>query len=54
MKKTRKIGRDAEKGLFIPVSVAQRRKKTAVVETIRIGKKRNKAERINALPYSLA
>ena len=30
----RKIGRDAETGLFIPVDVARRRKKTATVETL--------------------
>ena len=39
MAKTRKIGRDAETGEFIPVKVASRRKATAVVETIKIGKK---------------
>ena len=33
--KTRKIGRDAETGKFIPVKEAKRRKKTAVVETIK-------------------
>ena len=33
-KKT-KIGRDAGSGRFIPVKVAERRKKTAVVETIK-------------------
>lgn len=32
---TRKIGRDAGTGKFIPVKEAQRRKKTAVVETIK-------------------
>ena len=36
---TFKVGRDAGTGRFIPVKVAKRRKKTAVVETI---KKRNK------------
>lgn len=30
-----KIGRDAETGRFIPVKVAQRRKSTAIVETIK-------------------
>ena len=30
-----KIGRDAKTGLFIPVKVAERRKATAVVETIK-------------------
>jgi hypothetical protein len=34
-KKTYKIGRDAETGKFIPVKEAQRRKKTAVVETVK-------------------
>jgi hypothetical protein len=32
--KGRKIGRDAEKGTFISVEEAERRKKTAVVETL--------------------
>lgn len=32
---TRKIGRDAGTGRFIPVKDARRRKKTAVVETIK-------------------
>ncbi|SMC55307.1 hypothetical protein SAMN02746065_10482 [Desulfocicer vacuolatum DSM 3385] len=36
---TFKVGRDAGNGRFIPVKDAQRRKKTAVVETI---KKRTK------------
>ena len=36
--KTRKIGRDAMTGKFIPVKEAERRKKTAVVETIKKGK----------------
>ncbi len=31
----RKVGRDAESGRFIPVKEAERRKKTAVVETIK-------------------
>lgn len=34
-KKTIKVGRDARTGKFIPVSVARRRKATAVVETIK-------------------
>ena len=34
-----KIGRDAGTGRFIPVKEAERRKKTAVVETIRKKKK---------------
>lgn len=39
MAKARKIGRDARDGRFIPVKVAQRRKSTAVVETIKPKKK---------------
>jgi hypothetical protein len=35
----RKIGRDAGTGKFIPVKEAQRRKKTAVVETVKPKKK---------------
>ena len=38
MAKTRKAGRDAGTGQFIPVKEAERRKKTAVVETIPVGK----------------
>ena len=34
-KNTRKIGRDASTGRFIPVSEAKRRPKTTVVETIK-------------------
>jgi hypothetical protein len=34
-----KIGRDAGTGWFIPVEEARRRKKTAIVETIRKRKK---------------
>lgn len=41
-KKTRKIGRDAGTGKFIPVREARRRKRTAVVETVRIGKRKKK------------
>lgn len=37
--KTRKVGRDAKTGKFIPVSVARRRTSTAVVETIKKPKK---------------
>jgi hypothetical protein len=36
---TRKIGRDARTGEFIPVKVAERRSATAVVETIKTPKK---------------
>jgi hypothetical protein len=35
----RKIGRDARNGQFIPVKVAQTRKSTAIVETIKTSKK---------------
>lgn len=41
-KKTRKVGRDAETGQFIPVKEAERRKKTAIVETTPIRKPRKK------------
>jgi hypothetical protein len=37
-KSVRKIGRDASTGKFIPVKEAERRKKTAVVETIKTSK----------------
>jgi hypothetical protein len=37
---TRKIGRDAKTGKFIPVKEAKRRKSTAIVETIKKGKRR--------------
>ena len=37
---TRKIGRDAGTGRFIPVKEAERRKKTAVVERIPTQKKK--------------
>lgn len=40
MGKGRKIGRDAGTGKFIPVKEAERRKKTAVVETIKPPKKK--------------
>ena len=35
-----KAGRDAKTGQFIPIKEAERRKATAVVETIKKGKKR--------------
>lgn len=38
----RKIGRDAGTGKFIPVDEAERRKKTAIVETIKIPRKRKR------------
>ena len=37
--KTRKIGRDAGTGQFIPVHEAERRRRTAVVETLHVEKK---------------
>jgi hypothetical protein len=42
MATTRKIGRDARTGEFIPVKVAQQRKSTAIVETIRVPAKPKK------------
>ena len=39
MSKGRKIGRDAKTGRIIPVKVAQSRKSTATVETIKPPKK---------------
>jgi hypothetical protein len=42
MSKTRKIGRDAGSGKFIPVPVAKSRPKTAVVETIKVTKKKGR------------
>lgn len=38
MAKSRKVGRDARTGQFIPVSTARRRSSTAVVETVRTKK----------------
>jgi hypothetical protein len=35
---SRKIGRDAGSGRFVPVKVAQQQRKTAVVETIKVKK----------------
>ncbi|GKX34641.1 MAG: hypothetical protein MnENMB40S_22590 [Rhizobiaceae bacterium MnEN-MB40S] len=35
MSKTHKRGRDAKTGKFIPVKVAERRKATAIVETVK-------------------
>lgn len=37
---TRKIGRDAKSGQFIPVKTAKRRPSTTVVETIRVKPKK--------------
>jgi hypothetical protein len=39
---TRKIGRDARTGEFIPVREAQSRKSTAIVETIKVPKPRKR------------
>ena len=39
-KKTKKIGRDAGNGQFIPVEEAKRRPKTTVMETIPTPKKK--------------
>jgi hypothetical protein len=38
--KGRKIGRDARTGEFIPVTDARRRKSTAIVQVIKIPKKK--------------
>jgi hypothetical protein len=40
-KKTKKVGRDAGSGKFIPVKEAKRRKKTAVVERVPVGKRKS-------------
>jgi hypothetical protein len=40
MAKTRTVGRDARNGQFIPVKVARRRKATAIVQRIRVAKKK--------------
>ena len=37
---TRKIGRDAKTGRIIPVKVAQQRKSTSTVETVKTSKKK--------------
>jgi len=39
MAKSHKVGRDAKTGKFIPVKEANRRKATAIVETIKHKKK---------------
>lgn len=41
-RESRKIGRDAGTGKFIPVKEAERRKKTAVVETIKPPRRKKK------------
>ena len=40
--KKRKVGRSAKTGKFIPVKTARKRKSTAVVETIKVGKRGKK------------
>jgi len=40
MAKTFKVGRDAGNGKFIPVKEAERRKGTAIVETIKVPPKK--------------
>ena len=42
--KPRKIGGDARNGPFIPVEVAQRRKSTAVVETLSPPKRKRRGK----------
>ena len=37
--KTREVGRRADNGRFIPVSEARRRKKTAIVQRIPVGRR---------------
>ncbi len=37
-RKTRLVGRDAGSGEFIPVAAARRRKSTAIVQRIRLGR----------------
>jgi hypothetical protein len=37
--KTREVGRRADNGQFIPVSEARRRKKTAIVQRVPVGKR---------------
>ena len=42
MTKKRKVGRDAKDGKFIPVKEARRRKATAIVQHIPVGKRKKK------------
>ena len=44
-KKTRKVGRNAKSGKFIPVKTAQRKKATSVVETVPIKKKKKRGSK---------
>jgi hypothetical protein len=36
---TKKVGRDAGNGRFIPIKVAKTHPKTTVIETVKVGKK---------------
>lgn len=40
--KTRKVGRDAGNGQFIPIKEAERRPKTTVIETVPVPHKKKK------------
>lgn len=40
--KTRKVGRDAETGQFIPIKEAEKRPKTTVIETVPVPQKKKK------------
>lgn len=40
--KTFRVGRDAKTGQFITVKSAKRRKATAIVETVKVGKPKKK------------
>lgn len=42
-KSTRKVGRDAKTGEFIPVKAAQKRPSTTTVETIKVPKPKRKS-----------
>ena len=57
MAKTRKIGRDAETGQFIPIEEAKRRKKTAIVEPLkhllRLRKRSRRYFKVNLFSYIL-
>jgi hypothetical protein len=38
--KTRQIGRDAKTGRIIPIKVAKARKATAIVQTVKVGRRK--------------
>jgi hypothetical protein len=40
--KTRKVGRDAGNGKFIPIKEAEKRPKTTVIETVPVPEKKKK------------